>query len=833
MQYRRKSRRNERIFSILIILILLASTFSPVIGGRFGEGHSKGLKKVKTTSLDKLKEKIYNFLNNTLIKRFPRLSRLPFIQHLLRILCPDKPNQNDGDNINDVEEETNEEPTEEVFPIDENNIQYLSEGEQNENLTQLAKKKDSINLTESLQMIPSNGRIRFVGEGDANFSFTFDFNGTIVTLNGRIHIGPGIGEVDICWNISQGYFEIHGNGSFVLSGTYICIEDWLTFRIGTLAGDTGGEEIGLTLMERGAAGDIHLNGLFTIQNISLQISSKKLALSLSLNGTHEADNITISWGENGLHISGSHSGSTVLEMPKFSLRTSLFSISAANMVLMTNSEIQFVEEENRVLCAIHGELYIGLIGVMYGGYTTSVRDITVKGDLNLEMHISSNSVDVDERHITITGSFYVNIDTTFSINGVEVDIKGEFFFETEGGRIDIWVYENSGMVCINATSKSTIEGFYLGVNEKHLQISADEIYFFAGKGYIETSSSSLRLAGGIEVRNFMVDTKDIHFKTSSMYLGGYIDISSGEEKIVSFSTQAGFSALGLELTIQDYILKADGLSIYAQASGWGEFISTFHAKNLSFNFSGYFAAFNISAGSLDSAPFIGAAYVGVVGDAWVELREGLVEFRVNAGGYLIVGGSPLGPVSIMITGWVHGILDLEKKEMWGEFGANAVIAMPNINLGSTDGSSQIHAALMVTISGEGEFHMTSTYLEANISGSFSFGGRFGFQFAIGGMNIAGGGGFSGGGTYDAYIYINFSTGEVYAGGSGGGIGVVWIEWIKVWGEDVNLPDVPPEGYTAGEKVPEWSLHIDSIDIYAEGLVTALVAFSFDFSVSYS
>ena len=593
-------------------------------------------------------------------------------------------------------------------------------GEQNENLTQLAKKKDSINLTESLQMIPSEGRIRFVGEGDANFSFTFDFNGTIVTLNGRIHIGPGIGEVDICWNISQGYFDIHANGSFVLSGTYICIEDWLTFRIGTLAGDTGGEEIGLTLMERGAAGDIHLNGLFTIQNISLQISSKKLALSLSLNGTHEADNITISWGENGLHISGSHSGSTVLEMPKFSLHTSLFSISAANMLLMTNSEIQFVEEENRVLCAIHGELYIGLIGVMYGGYTTSVRDITVKGDLNLEMHISSNPVDVNERHITITGSFYVNIDTTFSINGVEVDIKGEFFFETEGGRIDIWVYENSGMVCINATSKSTIEGFYLGVNEKHLQISAGEIYFFAGKGHIEVSPSTLRLAGGMEVRDFTVDSENIHFKTNSMYFGGHIDISSGEEKIVSFSTQAGFSALGLELTIQDYILKADGLSIYAQASGWGEFISTFHAKNLSFNFSGYFAAFNISAGSLDSAPFIGAAYVGVVGDAWVELREGLVEFRVNAGGYLIVGGSPLGPVSIMITGWVHGILDLEKKEMWGEFGANAVIAMPNINLGSTDGSSQIHAALMVTISGEGEFHMTSTYLEAIISGSFSF-----------------------------------------------------------------------------------------------------------------
>ena len=62
MQYRGKSRRKERIFSILIILILLASTISPVIGGRFGEGHSKDLKKVKTTSLDRLKSKIYNFL---------------------------------------------------------------------------------------------------------------------------------------------------------------------------------------------------------------------------------------------------------------------------------------------------------------------------------------------------------------------------------------------------------------------------------------------------------------------------------------------------------------------------------------------------------------------------------------------------------------------------------------------------------------------------------------------------------------------------------------------------------------------------------------------------
>ena len=126
-----------------------------------------------------------------------------------------------------------------------------------------ADDSDNVSVDENITIVPDSGRIFFMGFGSIGLNTVLNINGTIVTVSGYLYLGygPDVTTVDLLWNLSQGYFEITGDGYFEFSNLYLNINDSIVFVTDSLIIDAFGH---IMIDNHGFDGDIGLDGVLAL-----------------------------------------------------------------------------------------------------------------------------------------------------------------------------------------------------------------------------------------------------------------------------------------------------------------------------------------------------------------------------------------------------------------------------------------------------------------------------------------------------------------------------------------------------------------------------------------
>ncbi|MCD6236740.1 MAG: hypothetical protein J7K13_02155, partial [Thermoplasmata archaeon] len=850
-------RTKSKSLAILIVAVIVISSFSPII---VGSADRKGIKKHSVSSLDRLKTRLYNFLVK-LKERNPKLGSLPFFERLLNVLNPfddmkyrdtqssetddqeeindssgnnnENNVQNDDSNSDNGQQSTDSDSTNRGNGEnnDGNSINYVypSLSDPSEEVS-IMSEKDSLNVSDNATLIPKKGHFTFIGHGNIDLNLVFNLNGTIVVVTGHLYIGPNTGTVDILWNVKQGYFEMTGNGTFRVTDFYFNVNNSLIFMAASLEISANGHVL---INRADSNGELYLDGVVDVSSLSFDVGVEQtnfsIGGSLSFSGNADAHELHVSWWNEGFSLNGSFDENSRLDIDDFHVTTPQFSIATNLITLYTSAEFNFESIDGNTICIISADhLEISGLDVLYGNKTTHLDTITVTGTLSIVLHIDPNSyVSTENGHITISGNAMMSINTTVNINGTVVAIKGEFSVESAYDSIDIWWNKTTGYFLMNCTSILKVGDFYLDINGTWLQMQLENLILNPG-AYIKIDNENgtkLMIGGGsVNLRGLVLratlQNSSISLRLDSLHfdLSGYLEVIAGEEETkLSANTVFGHS-----LTMQDLQLSVAGFSVSAGGialDGFWEIVSD--GENISLDVMGDLKVSELSAYIVtenETSPLIEMDFLDILGEAGLTVGGGILEAWVYGGGYIKAGASVMGPFSLALLGDAHIVMYLETGEIYGEFGfAGSVLIM----------------GLSVGFDGEGTFNLVNSSLQISVTGHFRTYVPVGISFHIDNLIITVHGGANVIGEYSAYVLMNLRTGDIYAAVNVGISILASITHIRIYGEDINIDEHDWEDFGISEDSDLYFLkiHVGSIDINVNGDISAAVVAAVGLTIS--
>jgi hypothetical protein len=857
------------IISIFIVFLLVVPVYIPVADAYFNNQKSK------------INNRIYDFLLR-LVDRFPNIVNISFFNRLL-----EKFSLSEADDYNGVEDSNSdnteiEDSNSDNAEIEDSNsdtrghyetignvlnntyqiFSNLSYEDKDMQDLSIMQKQEVINASENVTIFPSSGKFIFIGYGTLDVDLAFDFNGTIVTLTGSLFMGPEPTMLSFAWNVSQGYLEISNDGYIEFSNLLFSADDQINQIIFSvdLINIIGSSY--LLLEQHASSGSLICDGILVLEGLSFDINlDNMMGLTVSFGASFnfsssvsEAQNLNISWGEDGFSANGSFSINSYLEINDFFLSINNINISsnqidilvAVESIILDSSSVSFdfqETEDDIVICRIVGRsIEINSLSIIFGVdkdeyYSIFVESIQINRMLNLTLTISSDSyVSVEEGRISISGNIVISLNRVFDIDGTIIEIQGIFVMESFDDGLNIWWNKTTGFLCINSTSRVSMMNFNIRIDDSWVDISWNKLVLNPGASIIiskleNTNKTRIVFQGGIaQILNMQISAQIADFSLSIGLIqlmhfeqnnNCYFDVIFGDN-----STQVSANmALGHSLTVKDLTFSypggsvaLDGLTIF----GYWQLYSDI--DTLSLNVVGAIQIVGLSIPGQVSIP-----YFRMTGSSYMIMSRGVIRFWVSVSGELAIGISGLGSFNIRIFGFANIIWNLETGEIYGEFSYVGGVSgtIPGFNIGGIIFISSISVNL--NFAGDGTFTIKDGELYMQTSGEFA--GIVGLGVSVHIDNLVFGCSVRVDfyGTYNAYVSYNFRTGAFNAAFSASGVAIIEISRLYLYGDDIHIDQdtwaklaklvgpLPPQLYYI-------SCYIESIDSDFEGKFVAVVFF---------
>ncbi|HEC81830.1 MAG TPA: hypothetical protein ENI42_05355, partial [Thermoplasmatales archaeon] len=791
-----------------------------------------------------------------LIKKHPRTASLPLIQHLIKRLEPYKTTDNDNEidsqgknkdtpdneksnnNSQHGEETDSQEEKKSAADNEKNDSGSQQENKYNkgynlshtdtvsttivypQNASEIwnqseMKKKDYLNVSDNITLIPREGHFIFIGRGSAEFNLVFNYSNIVITITSYLSIKEN-SSVDVKWDTDSGYFEIAGNGTFKMTNFYFNAGNVLMFSVSSLCivGD------GYILFSRqDDIGKLYLDRVSEVEDLfldtSIENANVSMGGSLLFSSNSDAHNFSINWDKKSLSINGSFNNDLYIGVQNFYMLTPNFDIGVELLSLHHSLTFEFNDAGGSTGCIVSShKLDMYNISLSYGSKSTFLDHVTVDGTLNVSLQITSNpDISADDGHISITGSAMMNVDTTFDLNGTVVELKGIFGVESVTDRIDIWWNKTRDYFHINCTSRFVARDLYIGIEPwLHIRMKSvtvsyggymtiitvgNEARIMFGAGATETIGKGFDCELSLENYSLSLGVENIYLLSTTVFYA----VEKGDERYIYIGSGVSLVLQGLDITFSEFTVRAEGLAIEGSLEASYD-VTTY---NLSLHAMGAARLVDLYVGTRPPADenertYIESAYLSMVAEVNILVEGNVTEIFVAGGGVLQAGYSPLGPFSISIVGYVHMTWYMEEARAYGEFGFMSGVRIAGIN---------------VRVDGTGYFVMENETFQVWSSGHIHISGGGCIYFSIDNLRIIVPFHFHADGVYGAYAEINFATGDFYAAVGGALLVCVFIDDVYIKGEniDIDSPDWSKLGITQNSLLYFIHIKAKKIDVH--------------------
>jgi hypothetical protein len=629
-------------------------------------------------------------------------------------------------------------------------------------------------------IVPTAGSFLFLGQGSMDLDFTMDVNGTIVTISSHVFIGPDTGFVEITWNKTLGYLEITGDGYFEFSNLYLNINNNIIFVTSSLVVDTNGY---ILLEHQGFEGDFSFEGVIALEDLSFDVNLEDiLGANISVSGTFdfsmigEAENLGVSWDESGISANGNFIGESVIDVYDFSLKFDSILIAADLISFRSSAVFEFTEDAGVVFCLVSSvDILIEGLYLGFGDFGIFVDSVQVDTSLEFMLEIDSDSyITAEEGHIIIGGSMFISIDTVVEIDDNVVAVKGDFYMGGLDHTVEISWNKNLGFFKLESKGGlSKIYGLAIGIDDNWINLGFSSLELHSDTHIIveksgdnavfryqgsKTKATGLYFVGKILDSYISVDVGSIYSATNGicyLNINWTVDETGNETAMLveAFASKdRGIAIADISISYNDFLGYIGSIFLFA------EWTLEYDTDRIWFKIDGtaQFTDFGIgimpergsSSEDLPSSPAIWFNYFYIDGILESEVYNGTWDISlapINAD--LVISASPVGGITLHMSGNVNISIDIASGRFNGYFGAGGRLTVMGMGL---------------TFDVSGEF---SGFLDGDnlrIYCTFAVGGStgLGLLFNVAGIYIRIGIRATGGGQCFAIVNINLTTGEI-------------------------------------------------------------------------
>jgi len=323
------------------------------------------------------------------------------------------------------------------------------------------------------------GHITISGNAKIDISAYLNLNGTDVYLVGNFTLETASEQVDIWWDVEEGYVKVDGTAKFTADNFHLHVEDIMNIDISHLLLDAGAY---IYLKKNLTSGHIDIEGTFELELFSISSDmdndliqfSGEIDLSVAVTGR-----LNIIWSEENVKIDCALTAGLGLTIKN--LYFSNENISASVDLLRFNIQgylnIKFNknnEELNVEISGVGVEIEVNELNLVSPDFSITTEYLFAKGAISGSFYDLSN--------FEITADAYL---IWKELKVVSSEISGGFELAEFDGEGDIYVY--SDRAGGSASAELTIKKVYLNGNLENISgsLSLDLLYFSgAGKGEV-------------------------------------------------------------------------------------------------------------------------------------------------------------------------------------------------------------------------------------------------------------------------------------------------------------------------------------------------------------